>query len=110
MSRLTQQLEREREGHASTARSLHTAAEEGRTKVSYTHGCVVLSYIVPVYVKVAELEQSLRACNDEVSGHMTRLGEMERSYLTQIDTLRNKVVCVREGGRERGREGGSSVL
>lgn len=34
VSRLTLQLEQEREKHASVTRSLHTVAEEGRTKVS----------------------------------------------------------------------------
>ena len=36
VSRLSQQLERERESHASSTRSLHTSAEEGRSKVSRT--------------------------------------------------------------------------
>lgn len=40
---------------------------------------------------MAELEQSLRACHDEVSGHINSLGEMERAHQTQIDTLRSKV-------------------
>ena len=33
MTRLTQQLQEERESHAATSRSLHATAEEGRTQV-----------------------------------------------------------------------------
>lgn len=35
VTRMTQQLEGERESHTTTTRSLHTVAEEGRTKVSH---------------------------------------------------------------------------
>lgn len=43
VSRLILQLEQEREDHVSATRSLHTAAEEGRTKVWSTIGSISTS-------------------------------------------------------------------
>ena len=44
-----------------------------------------------VCVQVAALDQSLQVCQDEVSRHLSRVGEMERAQRSELDSLKSKV-------------------
>lgn len=75
VARLSHQLREEGEAHIQTKKALHVSAEEGRTRV-------------------ARLEHSLKACQEEVAGQISQVEKAAREHLAEVEQLRSKVhVC-----------------
>ena len=72
VARLSRQLREEGEAHIQTKKALHMSAEEGRTRV-------------------AQLEHSLKACQEEVTGHIAQVEKAAQEHQAEVEQLRSKV-------------------